>query len=438
MNETWNEILKMTRHEFGDQQFRAWFEPTELASFNHSSIVLKVPNKYFQDWIEDNYQQFIIERATTILQRPITSITYVWDTHGSEPEGRTSGVGFQSNLDADLTFENFIVGRSNEFAAAAARNVAEAPSTNYNPLFFFSDVGLGKTHLMHAIGNAIIKQNPSMRVLYVRAEEYYQQFVDSLKRSTPEAFQERYRQTVDVLLVDDVQFFSVKKSATSEHFFHTFNALHMARKQIVLTADKKPHELEGMEERLRSRFAMGLVTDITYPDDETRMAILLNRAAATAISLPQDVAYYVSSRVPGNIRVLLGCLQRIAFFAQYRKEPLSIEFVQEEINNYLGEQQRSLSVEAIAAHVATYFNIHINELKGPSRKKAFSQARHIAMYLARTLIRNATYERIGDFYRRDHSTVIEAVRKIEDQVDLDQQLRSHVDNLRRGLEGMGQ
>ena len=434
MQDRWAEILKAVRERVGADAFRSWLQPTRLDRIEGGTLSIGVPNRYYEGWIRDNYEAIICAEAERLLSRPLR-LAYVLDS-GASPDEH-GAPSFVSNLDPDLRFSNFIVGDSNRMAHAAAENVAEKPAKNLNPLFVFSDVGLGKTHLLHAIGNRILAEQPQLKVLYIRAEDFYQQMIDAIRSKTIKAFKERYRMNCDVLLVDDVQFFC-NKSRTADEFFHTFNTLHMARKQIVLTADKKPHELEGMEERLKSRFAMGLVADLEYPDNETKMAILLQRATDQGVHLPQDVAYFIANFVRGNVRELLGAFKRVAFMhAQgVGRGPLTAEIARAELEDYLGEQSRSLTVEGIAATVATYFNLKLSDLKGRSRKKAFSQARHMAMYLARKHT-GATYERIGDFYHRDHSTVIEAVRNMDTRLSDDHLLRERLDSISKNLSGMG-
>jgi chromosomal replication initiator protein len=435
MPDPWADILRATRDIVGADAFRSWLQPTRLDRLEANTIFLRVPNPYYEGWIRDNYQEVIREQARKVLGREIR-LRYVLDNDtavAAVPVAATP----HTNVDADMTFSSFVVGDSNKFAHAAAQNVSDNPARNFNPLFVFSDVGLGKTHLLHAIGNQLLEQRPQTRVLYLRAEAFYQQMIDALRSESLKAFQERYRRNCDVLLVDDVQFFA-GKTRSSDEFFHTFNALMQARKQIVLTADKKPHELEGMEERLRSRFAMGLVADIDYPDNETKMAILLERAAIEGVELPEDVAYFIASFVSGNVRELLGAFKRVSFIHKedQRGHPLTVDFARAELQDYLGEQRRSLTIEGIAAAVATYFNLKLTDLKGPSRKKAFSQARHLAMYLARKHT-GATYGRIGEFYHRDHSTIIEAVRNMNRRIDDDRRIQDQVDSIEKGLKGMG-
>ncbi len=418
-------ILENVRERIGEEEFQSWFSSSHF-KLQGDRLLVSVPNRYIASWISDNYHQEIGEIGGKFLGKPVT-IEYRVNHSENSPINKR-----ESTIDPELTFANFIKGDSNNFAAAAAENVANNPASHHNPLFIFSDVGLGKTHLLHSIGNRIQDRDPKARVLYLRAEDFYQQMIDALRTNSIKAFQEQYRNRCDVLLVDDVQFFA-GKSRSSDEFFHTFNALHMARRQIVLTADKKPHELEMMEERLRSRFGMGLVADIEYPDDETRMAILLKKADEQGLRVPQDVAFFIASYVRGNIRDLLGCFKRVMFLHRLKNCDLSVEFARQVLHDYLGEQQRSLSVEAIAAHVATYFNLKVTDLKSRSRKKALSQPRHIAMFLSRELVRGATFQTIGDFYNRDHSTVIEAVRKIEGNVNHDVQLKEQLDSLKKGL-----
>ncbi len=333
------------------------------------------------------------------------------------------------------TFDKFVVGPTNQFAHAAARIVAEAPASRYNPLFIYGGVGLGKTHLLQAIGHEIHRQHPDWRICFVTSEKFVTDFIGSMMSqrrssagSSMEDFRARYRTVPDVLLVDDIQFLSNKDSSQDE-FFHTFNALHYAHKQIVLTSDKLPAELPGVEDRLRSRFTWGLIAEIETPDLETRVAILKRKAEFESLNVPDEVALYLAAHIKSNVRELEGALLRVAARASFHGQPISIELARDALAKLIANAPTGLTIESIQREVAAYFDVKLHDLKGPKRHRAVAHPRMVAMYLARKLT-NMSYPEIGSrFGGKDHSTVISAVRKIERLCTEDPTVKSVVGTL---------
>lgn len=337
------------------------------------------------------------------------------------------------NLNIRYTFESFVLGSSNQFASAAAMAVANNPATTYNPLFIYGGVGLGKTHLVNAIGNAILKNNPEMKVCYYTSEKFMNELINSLRYAKMDEFRNKFR-SMDVLLIDDVQFIAGKER-TQEEFFHTFNALYDSHKQIVVTSDKFPKEIPGLEERLRSRFEWGLIADIQAPDMETKQAILRMKAEQNGIDLPREVAMFLASAVSSNIRELEGYLIRIGAFASLTATPITLAMAQEVLKDIMVEKRRELTVEEIQKLVATHFSVKVSDLKSAKRMKALVLPRQIAMYLSRQLT-SCSYPEIGErFGGKDHSTIIHAIKKIEKNMEDDFQLRTTITSLKKDLSG---
>jgi chromosomal replication initiator protein len=342
-------------------------------------------------------------------------------------------------LEPRYTFDKFVVGPTNQFAHAAARMVADAPASKWNPLFIYGGVGLGKTHLLHAVGHEIHRQHPEWNITVVTCERFVTDFIGSMMNqrrqggvNLMEEFRARYRELPDVLLVDDIQFLSNKDSSQDE-FFHTFNALHHAHKQIVLTCDKLPGELPGLEDRLRSRFTWGLITEMGNPDLETRVAILKRKSEVDGVDLPDDVALYIAAHVKSNVRELEGALLHVCARASVLGLPITKEFAEETLRSLIASAPSGLTIEAIQREVASYFDIKLHDLKGPKRHRAVAHPRMIAMYLARRLTSMSFPEIGGRFGGKDHSTVISAVRKIERLLTQDPGLRSVVSTLESHL-----
>jgi chromosomal replication initiator protein len=330
------------------------------------------------------------------------------------------------------SFDAFVVGPSNQLAHAASRAVAEVPAGKYNPLFIYGGVGLGKTHLVHAIGHRLRAMHPTWRVVYIKTEAFINEFITCIRNGKIDEFRQKYRERCDALLMDDIQFLA-GKDRTQEEFFHTFNQLFETHKQIVLTADKYPHEIPDLEDRLRSRFQNGLIADIQPPELETRIAILRKKADSDDIALPDEVAMFLATNIKSNVRELEGLLLRVAAFASLQEQPITIEFARETLKNFLTQAAHSLTVEAVQKEVASYFNVKLADLKSPKRHQAIARPRQIAMYLARKLCK-ASYPELGQrFGGKDHTTVLSACRKIDQLVQTDPKTRHLVEELERHL-----
>lgn len=449
MNRLWQQTLAHIEKSLNPQHFATWIRPIRLVSLEKDLVSLEVPNRFVLDWVRDHYGELLRSTISEIgaidyrLQFQIAprNQTKESTTAVEEPrpqpiaaeEGVESGKKWLGpiNLNPKYTFEEFVSGSSNQFAFAAAMAVANNPATTYNPLFIYGGVGLGKTHLVNAIGNAIYKKNPEMRVCYYTSEKFMNELINSLRYAKMDEFRNKFR-SMDVLLIDDVQFIAGKER-TQEEFFHTFNALYESHKQIIVTSDKFPKEIPGLEERLRSRFEWGLIADIQAPDVETKQAILKMKAEQNGIYMPEEVALFLATSVSSNVRELEGFLVRIGAYASLTATPVTLAMAKEVLKDILVEKNRELSVEEIQKAVAAHFNIKVSDLKSPKRLKALVLPRQIAMYIARQLT-SASYPDLGDrFGGKDHSTIIHAIKKIEKQLESDMQLRSTIATLRNAL-----
>jgi chromosomal replication initiator protein len=466
MIQLWGEAIRSIEPKVKPAHRDQWLRPIEcLGISTEGRIRLRAPNRYHKEWFEDNFLPSILEDLESRASRSFKVDFEIDDgpvalaSEGERSElapGSLPSSSSQSSsgapaapssasvarvslpprsLDQRYTFDRFVVGPPNQFAHAAARMVAEAPASKWNPLFIYGGVGLGKTHLLHAIGKEIWLQHSDWKIVCVSCEKFVTEFIGAMtsgKRQggvgQMEEFRRRYREEADVLLIDDIQFLSNKDSSQDE-FFHTFNALHHAHKQIVLTCDKLPGELPGLEDRLRSRFTWGLIAEIGQPDLETRVAILQRKAQNEDVVLPSDVALYIASQVKSSVRALEGALTRLFARASIEGRIITRELAEEALKNFLPSTPASLTIEAIQREVANYFGVKLADLKGPNRHRAIAHPRMIAMYLARHLT-SMSYPEIGNrFAGRDHSTVISAVKKIERLVGSDPAQRSIVQTL---------
>jgi chromosomal replication initiator protein len=485
MIELWGEAVRSIEPKVKPAHRDLWLKPIECLGIVEGRIRLRAPNRYHKEWFEDNFLPSILQDLESRAQQhfavdfELDEVTgevalvragsasahahrgwgpgdgvelgepgdTVLDLHDDSllPQGHAR-LGFPPaasqpprSLEPRYTFDKFVVGPTNQFAHAAARMVAEAPASKWNPLFIYGGVGLGKTHLLHAVGRDIWRQHPDWKIVCVTCERFVTEFIGAMtsgKRQggvgLMEEFRRRYREDPDVLLIDDIQFLSNKDSSQDE-FFHTFNALHHAHKQIVLTCDKLPGELPGLEDRLRSRFTWGLIAEIGQPDLETRVAILKRKAESEHLVLPDDVALYLGAHVKSNVRELEGALTRLAARASIEGRTITRELAEEALRNFLPASPPSLTIEAIQREVASYFGVKLHDLKGPKRHRAVAHPRMVAMYLARRLTA-MSYPEIGSrFGGKDHSTVISAVRKIERLCATDPAQRSVVSTLESHL-----
>jgi chromosomal replication initiator protein len=431
----WDQVLRRIEEQVGKHTYSTWFKPTSLLLDGGSSLSIRVPNLLFVDWLPKHYSVVIAE-ALRDVGRGEVQLVFVAD--GAEtaaaaniqpPSIRTSpapefeepaetgapaeaGPTRASSLIPRYTFDSFIVGPSNQFAHAACRAVAETPSRSYNPLFIHGGVGLGKTHLMHAIGHYVMQHHPGLALTYISSERFMNEMINAVRFDRILDFRSRYR-SVDVLLVDDIQFVSGKEGTQNE-FFHTFNALHDAQKQIVISSDRPPHEIPALEERLRSRFEWGLIADINPPDLETKAAILKKKAEGEAVPLPDSVAMFMASRIKTNIRELEGSLIRLIAYASLTAKPLTIELAQEVLKNVLDHEEKAVTIDQIQRFVADYYHLKLSDLKSKNNSKSVAMPRQVAMYLCKSLT-HASLPEIGrSFGGKHHSTVIHSIKKVED------------------------
>jgi chromosomal replication initiator protein len=432
----WDQILGRIEAKVGRHSFHTWFKPTSLLTDDGQRLSVRVPNLLFTEWLPKHYSVVLTE-ALQDVGRPDAELIFVPEEARSSgtatvvalpaaPPEETS-VTTPVGLNPRYTFETFIVGPSNQFAHAACRAVAEAPSRSYNPLFIYGGVGLGKTHLMHAIGHYVLQHHDPLKLTYISSERFMNEMINAVRYDRILDFRERYR-TVDVLLVDDIQFVSGKEGTQTE-FFHTFNALHDAQKQIVISSDRPPHEIPALEERLRSRFEWGLIADIQPPDIETKVAILKKKAETEGVPLPDGVAMYMASRIKSNIRELEGSLIRLIAYASLQGRPLSLELAHEVLRNVIEHDERAITIEQIQKFVAEYYQLKLTELKSRNNSKSVAMPRQVAMYLCKSLT-HASLPEIGrSFGGKHHSTVIHSIKKVEDLRKKNGDFNSLISNL---------
>ena len=440
-SDLWSRCLETIREETESQSYQTWFEPTRGLELNDESLTVEVPNRFFADWLEEHYRGLIcralaehagaeLEPEFRVAHRRPDQYEPV-STRRVEPPPLTIAAADECQLNPRYTFSTFIVGASNRFAQAASMAVAEAPAETYNPLFIYGGVGLGKTHLMQAIGNYVREQRPGLSIYYVSSETFMNELITSIQRGTTLEFRDKYR-SKDILLIDDVQFLAGKES-TQEEFFHTFNALYLAHKQIVLTSDRPPKQISTLEERLVSRFESGLVTDIQPPDLETRIAILHEKAELDGISIPNDVIHLVANSVTSNIRELEGSLVRLLAFSSLTGSEITADLAREVLSEFLGKPRGPVSVARIQQAVAETYGVPVEKVKARGRASQIAHARQVAMYLARELT-HLSLAQIGEqFGGRDHTTVLHAHRKVTALVQEGGQVQRDVENHRRAL-----
>jgi chromosomal replication initiator protein len=422
----WDLILARIESKVNRHSFHTWFKPTTFAADSGQTITVRVPNPLFKDWLMKHYSVVLTE-ALAEVRRADAKVQFVPDGTLETVEGAaaevtpsgaqtdeppTSGPTTPGGLNPRYTFDTFVVGPSNQFAHAACRAVAEAPSRSYNPMFIYGGVGLGKTHLMHAVGQYVLEHDPGLKLTYISSERFMNEMINAVRYDRILEFRERYR-SVDVLLVDDIQFVSGKEGTQTE-FFHTFNALYDAQKQIVLSSDRPPHEIPALEERLRSRFEWGLIADIQPPDLETKVAILKKKAENEVVPLPDNVAIYIAGRIKSNVRELEGSLVRLIAYASLTGNEISLELAQEVLKNVLDQDEKAVTIESIQKFVSDYYQLKISELKSRNNSKSIAMPRQIAMYLCKNLTHSSLPEIGRSFGGKHHSTVIHSIKKVDD------------------------
>ena len=440
----WDQILSRVETKVNRHSFYTWFKPTSFIGEDGSAITVRVPNGLFKDWLTKHYSG-VISEALGEVHKGGLSVNFI-----AEPAADPAGISLSADeavtldraavpvttpgpagLNPRYTFDTFIVGPSNQFAHAASRAVAEAPSRSYNPLFIYGGVGLGKTHLMHAIGQYVLQHDRNMKLTYISSERFMNEMINAVRYDRVIDFRERYR-TVDILLVDDIQFLAGKEGTQTE-FFHTFNALYDSQKQIVLSSDCPPHEIPSLEERLRSRFEWGLIADIQSPDLETKTAILKKKAETEAVPLPDDVAIFIAGRIKSNVRELEGSLIRLVAYASLTGQEISLPLAQEVLKNILDHEEKAVTIEIIQKFVADYYNLKLVELKSRNNSKSVAMPRQVAMYLCKSLT-HASLPEIGrSFGGKHHSTGIHSIRKVEDLRKRDADFNSLIGNFLEGF-----
>ena len=444
----WEQIKSLLQKEFGTAAFKSWIEPIEPKSFNNGVLELSVATRFMRDWVRSHYsdrirylwaQNFgIIARVDiAISARPaeVKEDSEALLTHSQEQqdEAQTITDDLSSPLDVRFTFDNFIVGKPNELAHAAARRVADSDTVAFNPLFLYGGVGLGKTHLMHALAWAIRERTPQRKVLYMSAEKFMYQFVRALRFKDTMSFKEQFR-SVDVLMIDDIQFICGKES-TQEEFFHTFNALIDQNKQVIVSADKSPSDLDDMKERLRSRLGWGLVADLHPTTYELRLGILEQKREMLKREIPQNILEFLAHKITSNVRELEGALNRIIAHFELTGSPVTIDGAQDLLQDLLRANDRRVSVDDIQRKVAEHYNIRLSDMHSPRRARMVARPRQIAMYLSKILTEHSLPEIGRKFGGRDHTTIMHGVRRIEELSAVDSSIREDVELLRRALGG---
>lgn len=446
----WKAVYKEMRGEFGEAVFRSWLKPLSLQAYYHGTLEVSVPTRFMRDWIGTHYSKRILEMCQeknedvkrleiVVVQSAIPlddedeKVEVTLKSNENKAPVAPEGYEFESPLDARFTFDNFVVGKPNALAHAAALRVVESAAVPFNPLFLYGGVGIGKTHLMHAIAHAMKTQSPEKNVVYLSAEKFMYQFVKALRANDAMAFKEFFR-SVDVLMIDDIQFISGKES-TQEEFFHTFNALVDQNKQIIISADKAPSDLSGLDERLRSRLAWGLVADIQPSTYDLRLGILQSKREQLGADVPDAVLEFLALKVTSNIRELEGALNRIVAHSDVAKQEITLESTQEVLQDLLRSHDRRITIDEIQRKVAEHYNIRLSDMHSARRARNVARPRQVAMYLAKQLTARSLPEIGRKFGGRDHTTVMHAVRKIEELTGDDAQIAQDVEIIRRALTG---
>lgn len=454
----WSRAVKKLKTMLNEDVFKLWFAPLKAIKVEGSILTLEVANDFCEVWLKDNYHQ-LLEEVVQAASGEGLSVCYqcldesgkstpskIADSHSnhlasprpvtpasSSRVKQSNGDGSLTQFNPFYTFDSFVVGGNNRMAYSAALAVAQSPGKSYNPLFLYGGVGLGKTHLLHAIGQLVINKKPQAKVSYLSCEKFTNEFIDGIQNNQLVKFRKRYRQT-DVLLIDDIQFLSGKERI-QEEFFHTFNALHEAHKQIVLSCDRPACEIDGLEQRLSSRFEWGLAADLQAPDVETRLAILLKKEKSLGVSVPREIVEYIASNIRANIRRLEGALMRVAAFASLTKKEVTLDLAEQLLRETLQEEGRSVvSIESIQKKVAEHYDIRLADMTSRRRPEYIAFPRQIAMYLSRQLTESSLNVIGGAFGGRDHGTVLHACRLVKDRMEMDASVRQAVLYLERQLQ----
>lgn len=437
LDNIWNEVLNLIKVELTEVSFNTWLKTVEPVSISEEEVVLAAPNEFTKNILVGRYLNLIKNAFKHVTEEDFDIIFTMpgeedFEVSGQVTPQETTDNNQKSQLNPKYTFDSFVIGSSNRFAHAASLAVAEAPAKAYNPLFIYGGVGLGKTHLMHAIGHYTLSQNPSAKVVYVSSEKFTNELINSIREYRNEEFRNKYR-NIDVLLVDDIQFIAGKEG-TQEEFFHTFNALHEANKQIIISSDRPPKDIPTLEDRLRSRFEWGLIADIQAPDLETRVAILRKKANVENITVSDNVILYIATKIQSNIRELEGALIRVVAYSSLTNSEVTEELAEEALKDILSNAKvKEITVDLIKQSIAKNFNIKMDDFNSKKRTRAIAYPRQIAMYLTRELT-DLSLPKIGDeFGGRDHTTVIHAYDKIVGDLESDLNFKSKIDNIIKDL-----
>ena len=435
LNELLTKAKELLKDEMTKISYETWIKNLEIQSFDNDIVVLVASSGFQKESIQSRYYDLLTNTFNFITNKECQiNIISKDELQEEEAINLPNDVGYgysNSTLNPKYTFDTFVVGNNNRFAHAAALAVAEAPATSYNPLFIYGGVGLGKTHLMHAIGNAILRKNKKANILYVTSEKFTNQLINSIKDNTSAQFRDKYR-NIDVLLIDDIQFIAGKERC-QEEFFHTFNTLHESGKQIILSSDRPPIDIQLLEDRLKSRFEWGLIADISNPDYETRLAILRKKAQLDNIIIDDEILSNIANRIDSNIRELEGTLNKLIAKSSLTNSPITMEMAERAINDIVAQQEKVISAEFIQETVAKYFNINAKDLRGSKRSNDIAFPRQIAMYLCRNVAQMSLPQIGKDFGKRDHTTVMHACTKIENEIKENQNTKLIVESVKNIL-----
>lgn len=443
MDQLWPNVLAAIEKRVNPKNFHTWFKPLQFIESKSDSVFLGVPDRFTRDWLNDHglkdivQQEFsdLLSREIRVVLRVIESVessepkTEIPETNPKSHNEKKHNVR-ESGLNPRNRFDDFVVGTSNQLAYAASKNVSENPGTTYNPLFIYGGSGLGKTHLLNAIGHQILNERPSSRLIYTTSETFVNELINSIRFMTMDRFRSKYRSSCDVLLIDDIQFIS-KKVRTQEEFFHTFNTLYESHRQIVLTSDSYPQDIPELEDRLRTRFQWGLIADIQPPEIETRIAILQKKAELEGLDIPEDVAMYIASLVKSNIRELEGSLKRLGAFSSMYGTPITLDLAKDVLKDIIGTNN-NVSIDDIQKAVASFFNVKLSDLKGNRRYRSISRPRQIAMYICRNHL-ESSFPEIGTRFNKDHSTAISACNNIKKLIKTDSSVKEAVEAIIRQM-----
>ncbi|WP_294351893.1 chromosomal replication initiator protein DnaA [uncultured Clostridium sp.] len=442
LKELWQKTLNIIKSEMSEVSFNTWIKSCEPISISSDTIKISVPNSFTQDILDKRYKDLVansikaicskLYKVEFLISSDLQSEEVTKEQKKEKEQSIVVNDEMSTTLNPKYTFDSFVIGNSNRFAHAASLAVAEAPAKAYNPLFIYGGVGLGKTHLMHAIGHYILQNNPNAKVVYVSSEKFTNELINSIRDDKNEEFRNKYR-NVDILLIDDIQFIAGKER-TQEEFFHTFNALHDANKQIILSSDRPPKEIPTLEDRLRSRFEWGLIADIQIPDFETRMAILKKKADVEKLNVENEVMVYIATKIKSNIRELEGALIRIVAYSSLTNREITVDLASEALKDIISKKQgKNITINLIQDIVSSYFNLRVEDLKSQRRTRNVAYPRQIAMYLSRKLT-DMSLPKIGEeFGGRDHTTVIHAYEKISDNLNTDETLQHTIEDITKKL-----